>query len=324
MAPRPRTRRLSRTLLAALVAAAVAVPVSGAARPSAVPAPAPAPLAPLRAATAGELAGRYEVNRAGIRAAERMAARHGDLVRAAALRPMASPARQFLTFDGRDGGRTVEAFGDLARARRIAVLVPGSDTGLDTYGRLRAGAVALRRQLGDRAAVLAWLGYETPGTVSADVVSPARATAAAPQLRSFIGQLRSMVGVGVRITVLCHSYGSVVCGRAASGLAVGDIVLYGSPGTGADSVAGLHTRARVWAGRGGDDWVAEVPHMRWELPFCTLGLGADPVSRAFGARPFAAGPGGHSDYLKPGSLSLANLARIVNGQHPVGEVRRAA
>ncbi|BDM73987.1 hypothetical protein HEK616_74740 (plasmid) [Streptomyces nigrescens] len=324
MASRPRTRRPLRTLLAVLVASAVAVPVSGAARPSAVPAPVPAPLAPLRAATAGALAGRYAVNRAGIRAAERMAARHGDLARAAALRAMASPARQFLVFDGRDGGRTVEVFGDLARARRIAVLVPGSDTGLDTYGRLRAGATALQRQLGDRAAVIAWLGYRTPGTVSVEVVSPARATAAAPQLRSFVARLRPAVGAGVRITVLCHSYGSVVCGRAAAGLAVGDIVLYGSPGTGADSVAGLHTRARVWAGRGDDDWVAEVPHGRLQLPFATVGLGADPVSRGFGARVFAAGAGGHSDYLKPGSLSLANLARIVDGQAPVGRGRRAA
>ncbi|GAB7029192.1 alpha/beta hydrolase [Streptomyces sp. NPDC021749] len=323
MASRPRTRRLLRTLLAALVASAVAVPVSGAARPSAVPAPAPVPLAPLRAATAGKLAGRYAVQRAGIRAAERMAARHGDLARAAALRAMASPGRQFLAFDGRDGGRTVEVFGDLARAGRIAVLVPGSDTGLDTYGRLQAGAVALQRRLGDRAAVIAWLGYETPGTMSADVVSPARATAAAPQLRSFIEQLRSTVGGGVRITVLCHSYGSVVCGRAATGLAVADIVLYGSPGAGADSVAGLHTRARVWAGRGDDDWVAEVPHVRLQLPFGEVGLGADPVSRGFGARLFAAGAGGHSDYLRPGSLSLANLARIVNGQAPVGRVHRA-
>ncbi|MFB6436355.1 alpha/beta hydrolase [Streptomyces sp. NPDC056411] len=323
MASRLRPPRLLRTLLAALVAASVAVPVAGAARPAAVPAPAPAALAPLRDATASALTARYAANREGIRAAERTAARHGDRARAAALRAMTAPARRFLTFDGRGGGRTAEVFGDLARAGRIAVLVPGSDTSLDRYERLWAGAEALHQRLGDRAAVIAWLGYETPGTLSADVVTPARADAAGPQLRRFIEELRT-ARPSAHLAVLCHSYGSVVCGRAAPGLAVDDLVLYGSPGVGVDSAAALHTRARVWAGRGGSDWVAHVPHGRLELPFGTLGLGADPVAPAFGARVFPAGGGGHSAYLSPGSLSLANLARIVAGQAPVEEGRRAA
>ncbi|MBK6019539.1 hypothetical protein JHN45_52020, partial [Streptomyces sp. MBT53] len=38
------------------------------------------------------------------------------------------------------------------------------------------------------------------------------------------------------------------------------------------------------------------------------------VSPEFGARVFAAGDGGHSDYFSPGSASLANLARIVLGE----------
>lgn len=323
MASRPRSRRLLHTLLAALVAASVAVPISGAAHPAAVPAPAPATLAPLRAATPGALAERYAVNRDGIRAAERMAGGHGDRSRAAALRAMAAPDRHFLAFDGRDGGRTSEVFGDLARAERIAVLVPGSDTSLDTYARFRAGAAALQRELGGRAAVIAWLGYETPGTVSAEVLTTALADEAAPELRRFLAELAA-VRRDARISVLCHSYGAVVCGRAAAGLEVADIVLYGSPGAGADNVSGLRTRARVWAGRGGGDWVAEVPHGEVQLPFVTVGLGTDPMAPAFGARVFAAGSGGHSDYLRPGSVSLANLARIVSGRTPTGEARRAA
>jgi hypothetical protein len=47
-----------------------------------------------------------------------------------------------------------------------------------------------------------------------------------------------------------------------------------------------------------------------------LGFGTDPVSPAFGARVFAAGPAGHSDYLRPGSLSLRNLALITLGRGP--------
>jgi hypothetical protein len=300
-------------LLAALVTASVAVPVSGAARPAAVPAPVPAVLAPLRAATPAALAERYTANRDGIRAAERMAVGHGDQKRAAELRVMAGPARHFLSFDGRDGGRTAEVFGDLSRADRIAVLVPGADTSLDSYRRLRNDAVALRRELGGRSAVTAWLGYETPATLSPEALTSGRADAAAPGLRTFVREL-SELKPAARTSVLCHSYGSVVCARAASGLKVADIVLYGSPGTGADSVAAMHTGATVWAGRGGDDWIADVPHAKLHLPFVTVGFGTDPVSPEFGAKVFAAGNGGHSDYLKPGSLSLKNIARIVAGE----------
>ncbi|QNE78377.1 hypothetical protein F0344_30605 [Streptomyces finlayi] len=312
MATRPRTSRLRRALLAALVAASVAVPVSGAAGPAAVPAPAPAELGPLGPATDAALDERYAAGRADILAAERTAAVHGDRRRAAVLRAMADPGRRFLSFDGRDGGRTAEVFGDLAHAEHIAVLVPGSDTSLDSYGRFGAGAEALRRELGDGAAVIAWLGYKTPGTVSRHIVTDRSAAAAAPGLAHFVRELTSS-RPGSRMTLLCHSYGAVVCGLAAADLPVADIVLYGSPGTGARDVESLRTRATVWAGRGADDWIADVPHRRLDLGFVTVGFGTDPVSPSFGARVFDAGPGGHSDYLRPGSVPLRNLARIVRG-----------
>ncbi|AJT66012.3 hypothetical protein T261_4358 [Streptomyces lydicus] len=309
---RLRHGRLRRAVLAAIVTASVAVPVSGAARPAAVPAPAPVALAPLKAVTPSVLGRRYAVTRDGIRAAARMAADHGDRRRAAALRTMAGPGRHFLSFDGRDGGRAVEVLGDLSGADRLAVLVPGSDTGLDTYERFRAGAVALRKETPGRTAVIAWLGYPTPGTVSPTALTTGRADDAAPQLRVFIRELNA-ARPGARISLLCHSYGSVVCARAASGLHAADIILYGSPGTGADNVSQLHTRATVWAGRGTDDWISAVPHARLDLPFATVGFGADPVSKGFGARIFDAGAGGHSDYLKAGTASLKNIARIVSG-----------
>ncbi|GAA2933272.1 alpha/beta hydrolase family protein [Streptomyces thioluteus] len=312
MTPRPPARRARRTLLAALVAASVAVPVAAEARPSAVPAPAPTALPSLRSVTPAALDGRYAAVRRDILAAERAADAHGDHRRAAALEVMAGPGRHFLSFDGRDGGRSAEVVGDLSRADRIAVLVPGSDTGPEKYGRLRAGATALAERLGARSAVVAWLGYRTPATASAEVLTPGRADMAAGELRTFVAGLRR-AAPRARTSVLCHSYGSVVCGRAASGLDVADLVLYGSPGTGAPDVAALHTRATVWAGRATGDWVGDVPHTRLELPFTTLGFGTDPVSPAFGAHLFAAGDGGHSDYLKPGSVPLDSIARIVTG-----------
>ncbi|NGO49506.1 alpha/beta hydrolase [Streptomyces ureilyticus] len=339
-----RLGRLSRGLLAALVTAAVVVPVSAVAAHPEIPAPAPARLL---AVTPANLDEAYAANRANAAEAARMAADHGDHGRAAAVRSMANPGRHFLSFDARGSGRAIEVFGDLAKAERVAVLVPGSDTNLDTYERFRVGADALHKRLGIRGAVVAWLGYETPGTISPEVLTTGRAKDAAPELRGLIRELEVLNPQG-RVSLLCHSYGSVVCAEAAESafraagsapaegssgasraavtsrpasvegaegaLDVSDIALFGSPGTGADSVAGLHTNARVWAGRGADDWIADVPHAKADLFGTTVGFGTDPVSSDFGARVFAAGDGGHSDYLKPGSVSLDNLARIVLGE----------
>lgn len=313
---RRRVGRWRRAGLAVLITAAVVLPLSGAARPE-IPAPAPAALA---APTAGTLDDAYAANRANAAEASRMAADHGDLHRAAVDRSMTDPARHLLAFDGRGAGLATEVFGDLARADRVAVLVPGSDTGLDTYGRFRTAALALHRELlaqapaGTGTAVVAWLGYETPGTVSTTVATTDRAERAAPKLRTLVDDLRGTTGPGTRLALLCHSYGSVVCARAAGGLGVADIALVGSPGTGADTAAGLGTDARVWAARGADDWVEHVPHLSADLFGTTVGFGTDPVSPGFGARVFAAGDGGHSDYFDAGSVSLTNLARIALGE----------
>ncbi|MDX3594823.1 alpha/beta hydrolase [Streptomyces sp. ID03-2B] len=321
MPDRPRRPRPRRTLLAALVTFAVAVPVSGAARPAAVPAPAPTAIGPLRDASAVGLAERYAVSRSDIRAAGRAARAHGDLKRADSLRAMAVPGRRFLSFDGRDGGRSVEVVGELSSARRIAVLVPGAGVGLDAYGRLRRDARALHRELGEGAAVVAWLGYRSPATVSPAALTTGRADGAAPELRALVDGLRA-VRPAARISLLCHSYGSVICARSAHGTAADALVLYGSPGVGSDHAAALRTGARVWAGRSGGDWIARVPHVRVRVPFvATVGFGTDPVAERFGAEVFDAGDGGHSDYLRPGSRSLTNLARIAAGAEPLGASR---
>ncbi|GGY81599.1 alpha/beta hydrolase [Streptomyces omiyaensis] len=329
MARRPRSRRrplasvpgrFRRTVLAGLVTASVAVPVAGAARPAEVPAPVPAAVAPLRAGTADVLAARleerYAAERVALAEAGRTAEEYGAGRRAASLREMAGADRRFLEFDGRDGGRSAEVVGDLARADRIAVLVPGADTGLDAYGRFRAGAVALQGAAGGRTAVVAWLGYRTPATGSAASLTPGRADQAAPRLRAFVEGLARM-RPGARITLLGHSYGSVVCARAAPGLPVAAVVLFGSPGTGSDHVTGLGTDAAVWAGRSDGDWIGGIPHVRVPLlAGSELGFGTDPTDPGFGARAFAAGDGGHSDYLAPGSVSLRSLALIVGGEEP--------
>ncbi|MBW5485339.1 hypothetical protein GPJ59_26555 [Streptomyces bambusae] len=307
-AGRRRPGRLRRTLLAALVTTAVVLPLSAAAAAPGVPAPAAETFS--EAAASEE---RYAANLANLARAAAMAEESGRPGRAAKLQEMAAGgSAQFLAFDGRGTGRAVEVFGSLRSADRVAVLVPGSDTTLDTYQRFRAGAVALQQRLErehPRSAVVAWLGYDTPGTVSTTVATTGRADVAARQLAPFLRQLQDLSGPSTRLSLLCHSYGSVVCARTSTGPAVTDIALFGSPGTGAGTAAELPTGARVWAGRGRGDWIAWVPHVR----VAGVGFGTDPVDPAFGARHFAAGTAGHSDYLKPGTESLDSLARIVLG-----------
>ena len=121
---------------------------------------------------------------------------------------------------------------------------------------------------------------------------------------------------GRQVALICHSYGSAVCGLAAPHLPVTDIAVVGSPGMDASSVRALDTTARVWAGRGASDWIQNVP----QVHFLGLGFGQDPMSPAFGARIFACGGGGHSGYFKPGGIALRNLAHIALGD-PAGVTR---
>ncbi|GAA4628579.1 alpha/beta hydrolase family protein [Actinoallomurus vinaceus] len=264
------------------------------------------PEQPLPVLTGRALAARYAADRTAIEAAARRDPR---------LAPLASPGRTFLAFDPR--GRAVEVVGDLATARRVAILVPGADTTLrsfDSRGTASPGGgaravLAETRRLDPHArlAVIAWLGYATPATVSLDIATTGRADQGARALRPLVSALAAR---GVAVSLLCHSYGSVVCGRAARHLPATDIAVFGSPGMAVSSAAGLHTGARLWAGRASGDWTAYVPKVR----VLGLGFGADPTGRAFGARVFATGGGGHSDYLRPGGIALRNLALIALGR----------
>lgn len=284
----------------------------------------------LPATGATTLDDRYAANRAYLDTAADAAHRLGDSDRERHLRQLAAEGRQFLTADARGDGQAVEVLGDLATARRIAVIVPGSDTTLDTFDHLGSrhaslagGAHALhdemRRLSRDPVAVVAWYGYHAPRTMSRDVASTTRAEDGARRLTRLLGDLRT-TNSRAPISFLCHSYGSVVCGTAVSAMddqtasALAGFAVFGSPGTGVRSAADLPARVPVWAGRGTEDWIARAPHISVDVLGETLGFGTDPVTPAFGARRFAAGNSGHSDYLTPGSLPLHNLALIALGR----------
>ncbi|WP_345632891.1 alpha/beta hydrolase [Rugosimonospora acidiphila] len=229
---------------------------------------------------------------------------------------------QFLLFDPRGNGRLAQVFGDLATADRIAVLVPGAGNRAANFWRGVGGkrfrspavqAADLYRAAagypgGDRLAVIAWLGYDTPRGVNAAAAREDLARSGAAALNRFVSGLAALRPQAT-IALFGHSYGSTVIGLAAPRLPhqVTDLAVFGSPGMGVDRVADLHTTARVWAGQAPGDWVRWVPGVR----LFGVGHGIKPADPSFGARLFpTAGVADHDHYLAPGTDSLASLARI--------------
>ncbi|MGW1469191.1 alpha/beta hydrolase [Streptomyces sp. NPDC002308] len=277
---------------------------------------------------------RYHANRHALRDAEAVEQRRthdpglsidgrtGARLRLERFRAMLSGDRQILSFDPSGRGRAAEVFGDLDRARRVSVVVPGVDTQLTTLERENrpySAPVGMAKSLyaaerdarpEARTAVIAWADYTAPAGIGMDAVLGGLATQGALRLNALVAALPGKATV----SLVCHSYGSVVCGVAAHHLPsrVTDIAVAGSPGMRSASAAALGTRARVWAMRDEDDWIADVPN----LEVGGLGHGADPVDPEFGARIVSAGDAvGHSGYFEPGTESLRNFAAIGVGSY---------
>ncbi len=237
----------------------------------------------------------------------------------------AGQGRQFLTFDPRGDGRIVEVFGDLVAADRIAVLVPGAATRADNFitglGDIRDRAPAVQaRAVYDAStaaapdqhlAVIAWLGYDPPQGLGRDAAREELARAGATALDSFTKDLASL-RPSAQVTVIGHSYGSVVAGLAAAHLPtqVKNVIVVGSPGMGVLRARDLHTSAHIWAGQSVLDWIDWLPTFRvWGA-----GHGTMPATPGFGGTVFGTrGVTDHDRYLAPGTQSLSNIVKIVLG-----------
>jgi hypothetical protein len=249
------------------------------------------------------------------------------------------PDRRILAFDPRGRGQVAEVYGNLDLARRISVVVPGSDVDLTHFDRvedpLRAPAGMARALLaeehrhspGTSTAVIAWAGYTTPVGLGPDTATARLAEAGAPRLERFLAGLAATTRPVAAPALFCHSYGSVICGVVAPRLPrvrpggddprdVHDLVVFGSPGMGVDDAADLGVSVRLWATRNPSDWIGEVPYVE----IAGLGHGADPTEPDFGARVVsAAGAVGHTGYFAPDTASLRNFAAIALGRyHEVG------
>ncbi|MQY32804.1 hypothetical protein SRB17_07620 [Streptomyces sp. RB17] len=235
---------------------------------------------------------------------------------------LVSPGRQILAFDPEGSGRVAEVFGNLEKAQRISVVVPGVDTDLLTFqktnrqytapvGMAKALYAAERAQSpATRTAVIAWADYTAPDGLGVDAATGLRAEDGAVRLNALLGGLPGRAPVAM----VCHSYGTVVCGVAAHDMPrrVTDIAVAASPGMRVSDASHLGTTARVWAMRDASDWIQDVPY----LELGGLGHGADPVSSAFGARVLSARDAqGHAGYFQPGTDSLRNLAAVGVGAY---------
>lgn len=228
--------------------------------------------------------------------------------------------RQIILFDPSGDGRVAEVFGDVDSAAYVAVVVPGMSNDLSNFdtedGGFRANAARLyaaaRVLGGPEVATIAWLGYDSPDGFDAAASGAARA--GAPALARFLEGIDP--GIRRQLTVVAHSYGSLVAGVAASEqLAADNLVFVGSPGTSLDSAAdaGLRPHGRVWAALADGDPIGVGPSAR------ELWHGTNPIADEFGAmRIGTEGSSGHSEYFE--HESLVNLLRITQGRYTAVEL----
>ena len=230
------------------------------------------------------------------------------------------PPATVLRADAHGQGRLVEAFGDVRRARNIAVIVPGVGwTGpllSDERGagrrhpavQARSLLAAMERQApGTPAAVVIWLDYDPPAGINADAARSDRALDGAPRLASFVDSLSR----SATVSVVCHSYGSVVCAHAAPRLRIASLVVVGSPGMDMlDPCRPAHDGDRVGRPRPRRPDRCRPPHacggIRPRLPTRLQPPSGRGRSRSTAPR--------HNGYLVAGTGSLRAIAQIATGQ----------
>ncbi|MER5403561.1 alpha/beta hydrolase [Streptomyces sp. NPDC002769] len=254
----------------------------------------------------------------------------------------------FLLGVGDEGnGRAIVSYGNPDTSRNVSAYVPGLGTMLDGDFADDTVRRALQTQKGaykydQSTASIVWLGYDAPG--AAEVASTADAEKGAPAYRSF------MEGIGAtnenknpHITAIGHSYGSLLVGTAArehGGIpGVDDIILLGSPGTGAQTAGELNVgKSHVFAASAGNDpvsWLPAKSSLLGPAPATVDSLdderwfGRDPTSKEFGATRMKSGDGplplwlsgegptpAHSGYFdsERNPSAANNIAKIVAGR----------
>ncbi|MFF2526690.1 alpha/beta hydrolase [Streptomyces liangshanensis] len=186
------------------------------------------------------------------------------------------PPMYLLGIGDEGNGRAIVAYGNPDTARNVSAYVPGLGAALDedfaTNDLRRAADTALAaREYDSSSAAIVWLGYDAPQLSgddiagNTDVMFADRAEAGAIAYNSFMaGVSATNEHENPHVTAIGHSYGSLTVGQAAQrpGGVPGaeDIVLLGSPGTGARSADELGVgRDHVYVGAAENDPVTAMP-----------------------------------------------------------------
>ena len=235
-------------------------------------------------------------------------------------------------FDGQ--GRAAITLGDLNTATNVAVVVPGianspsaMSGGIDLAADLRTEAQ--RQDPAAQTAVVAWYGYDIPGSWTKDpgpsigtdvrdtvaAGSAANSASGAPLLAGDLTAIKGMAQGSARVTVLGFSMGSTTVSEAAKyALPVDAMVLLGSPGAGWDTTTAAGYRSvpasGVYSLSYDQDPVTLPTTDRLASDILRIAdpYGVDPATEAFGGNHIDAGT---NEPIRGGTDLLSALARIL-------------
>ncbi|MFD5745990.1 alpha/beta hydrolase [Streptomyces sp. NPDC127033] len=186
------------------------------------------------------------------------------------------PPMYLLGIGDQGNGRAIVSFGNPDTSRNVSAYVPGLGTALDEsfatndVKRARDTAVGAA-EYDESSAAIVWLGYDAPQLPAekladnAGVMFDHDAKAGARAYNEFMAGISATnQNADPHITAIGHSYGSFTVGQAAQrngGIpGADDIVLLGSPGTGADSAKDLGVgKGHVYVGAAENDPVTMMP-----------------------------------------------------------------
>ncbi|MFD8649266.1 alpha/beta hydrolase [Streptomyces mirabilis] len=188
------------------------------------------------------------------------------------------PPMYLLGIGDEGNGRAIVAYGNPDTSKNVSAYVPGLTTALNgdfvSSTMKRAQDTALTARDVDphsSTSSIVWLGYDAPQLnwsdmhTSRSVMFRDDAEAGAPAYDEFMAGISATHENGdPHVTAIGHSYGSLTVGLAAQekgGIpGADDIILVGSPGTGADSADQLNVgKGHVFVGAANHDVVTMLP-----------------------------------------------------------------
>ncbi|MGW7681162.1 alpha/beta hydrolase [Kribbella sp. NPDC054772] len=223
--------------------------------------------------------------------------------------------RQFLKVDPKGQGRAIEVLGELPKAKHVAVLVPGMGNSLDTFSGQSDRGDLIKQEAGPETAVIVWLDYSSPQGLLKAAEDDAAAEGG-PRLKVFLDEVDELKAEKADVTVVAHSYGTKVVGKALEvGARPPQVVMTGSPGIDkrVDEASDFVTPATtLYVERAPGDYVALS---EWHGPDPATFVDAirmetnDPL-----ARDEAVSVRWHNEYYRPNSEALRNIGRVVSGK----------